>query len=134
MFLDSAVGICECVYLNKHKHDQWKASKLWSQTSSVSDDDDDNFGDDDDNDVDVDVDVDNDNDNDDDDDDEDAADSKEFPLVRPIHRSLGIDPNHSCPQRLVKYGARLMMMMKLMIVISMIGMLVMKIKVKLACP
>ena len=37
--------------------------------------------------------------------DDDDDDSKEFPLVRPIHRSLGIDPNHSCPQRLVKYAA-----------------------------
>ena len=35
---------------------------------------------------------------------DDDDDSKEFPLVRPIHRSLGIDPYHSCPQRLVKYA------------------------------
>ena len=37
-------------------------------------------------------------DDDDDDGDDDDDDSEEFPLAPPIHRSLGIDPNHSCPQ------------------------------------
>ena len=64
---------------------------------------------------------DDDDDDDDGDDDGDGVDddddSKEFPLVRPIHRSLGIDPNHSCPQRLVKYAATLLtVMMKPMII------------------
>ena len=48
-----------------------------------------------------------------DDDDSDADydaddDFEEFPLVAPIHRSLGIDPHHSYPQHLplllVKFG------------------------------